>query len=153
MVIESAAGTAFTTPADIALSAGWRCAGGIAVGYPCGRGACLCAVAGAAASLFAQQGGIRGIAAEGPLSLRAQTDRVDMRAGRDIAILSSNGAIEILARDRIALGAANAVVTLQGGDVMFHCPAEFSVRGRGHVVQGPASDRAQLPDLPRAIDG
>jgi len=103
---------------------------------------------GRSTSLFVQDGGLRAIAANAPVSLHAHTDILEMLADQDIVVTSSTDGIEILASQRITLQAAGASIVMDGGDIVFKGPGMFSVKGASHNLIGPASDAAALPALP-----
>ncbi|MFC4278625.1 type VI secretion system Vgr family protein [Achromobacter aloeverae] len=110
-------------------------------------------VAGQAAGFYADQEGIRAIAAQSPVSLRAHTDALELLADQGVTVTSTEDGIEVLAKDSVTLVAAGASVTLRGGDIVFKSPGLFSVKGASHSFEGPASDAAQLPQLPAARTG
>ncbi|CAB3708033.1 type VI secretion system tip protein TssI/VgrG [Achromobacter piechaudii] len=106
------------------------------------------AVSARSASIFAQQGPLRAISAQAPVSLHAHTDILEALAGQDITVTSSAEGIEILGNQRVTLQAAGGSVTLDGADIVFKGPGLFSVKGATHNFVGPGSDAAQLPALP-----
>ncbi|MGV2866059.1 type VI secretion system Vgr family protein, partial [Achromobacter sp. AGC39] len=106
------------------------------------------AVSARSASVFAQQGPIRAISAQAPVSLHAHTDILEALAGQDITVTSSAEGIEILGNRRVTLQAAGGSVTLDGADIVFKGPGLFSVKGATHNFVGPGSDAANLPALP-----
>lgn len=108
---------------------------------------------GRSTSLFVQDGGLRAIAANAPVSIHAHTDMLEMLAGQDITITSTTDSIEILANTRITLQAAGGSIVMEGGDILFKGPGMFSVKGASHNLIGPASDAAALPALPSSQVG
>ncbi|OWT69117.1 MULTISPECIES: type VI secretion system Vgr family protein [unclassified Achromobacter] len=110
-------------------------------------------VAGQAAGFYADQEGVRAIAAQSPVSLRAHTDALELLADKDVTVTSTEAGIDVLAKESVTLIAGGASVTLQGGDIVFKMPGLFSVKGASHSFEGPASDSAQLPQLPAARTG
>ncbi len=108
---------------------------------------------GRSTSLFVQDGGLRAIAADAPVSIHAHTDMLEMLAGQDITITSTTDSIEILANTRITLQAAGGSIVMDGGDIVFKGPGMFSVKGASHNLIGPASDPAALPALPSSQVG
>jgi type VI secretion system secreted protein VgrG len=108
------------------------------------------AVAGQAASLFTHSGGIRAIAANGPVSLQAHTDRLEILADKEITVISVNDRIVIKASDQVALQAGESSVTLQGGDITFSCPGKFSVKGSQHSFDKGSNTKASFLPLPSA---
>ncbi|MTV40804.1 type VI secretion system Vgr family protein [Duganella radicis] len=124
----------------------------------------LSSVAANAAGYFSQNGGIQAIAANGPVSLQAHTDQLEILADKEVKIISVNDSIEIKASQKIVLQAGQSSITLDGGDITFACPGKFTVKGGQHIFDGGASQSAELSKLPdsrlkifkerlRAIDG
>ncbi|MCI1007397.1 type VI secretion system tip protein VgrG [Herbaspirillum sp. C7C8] len=106
--------------------------------------------AGKAATLFAHDGGIQAFAGNGPVSLQAHTDALEILADKDVSVISVNEGIEIKARQKIVLQAGQASVTLEGGNITFACPGTFSVKGGAHAFPGGASAAASLSPLPKS---
>ena len=106
------------------------------------------AVAGKAASLYAHEGGIQAFAGNGPVSLQAHTDTLDILADKDVLVKSVNDSIEIKASQKIVLQAGQSSVTLEGGNITFACPGTFSVKGGTHAFSGGASASPDLLALP-----
>jgi type VI secretion system secreted protein VgrG len=105
-------------------------------------------VSGKTTSLYTHSGGIQAIAANGPVSLQAHTDKLEVLADKSVTVTSVNDEIEILAQEKIRLVAANAEVVLDGGNITFRCPNTWSVKGSSHAFTGPASDPANPQALP-----
>jgi type VI secretion system secreted protein VgrG len=105
-------------------------------------------VAGGAAGFFAHGGGIQVIAGNGPVSLQAHTDQLEILADGAVTVISVNDSIEIKAKEKIVLQAGQAAVTLAGGDITFACPGNFSVKGGQHLFDGGGSRAAELSQLP-----
>jgi type VI secretion system secreted protein VgrG len=99
----------------------------------------ISAAAGKAASLFAHDGGIQAFAGNGPVSLQAHTDALEVLADKDVVVTSVNDSIEIKARNKIVLQAGQSSVTLEGGNITFACPGTFSVKGASHAFAGGAA--------------
>jgi type VI secretion system secreted protein VgrG len=106
------------------------------------------AVAGQATSLFTHSGGIRAIAANGPVSLQAHTDQLEIMADKEVAVISVSDRIEIKAKEKIVLQAGESSVTLDNGDITFACPGKFSARGSQHIIDKAARIAAELTRLP-----
>ncbi|NVM80217.1 uncharacterized protein (DUF2345 family), partial [Duganella sp. SG902] len=105
-------------------------------------------VAANAAGYFSQNGGIQAIAANGPVSLQAHTDQLEILADKAVKVISVNDSVEIKASQKIVLQAGQSSITLDGGDITFACPGNFTVKGGQHVFDGGASAPAQLAQLP-----
>ncbi|MBS1129853.1 MAG: Rhs element Vgr protein [Proteobacteria bacterium] len=104
--------------------------------------------AGNGASWFSHSGGIKSIAQAGTHTIQANTDQMEILADQSLTITSSNDEIHILAKDKIVLQAGQSSVTLEGGNITFACPGNFSVKGSGNAFMGPGSSPAQSEALP-----
>ncbi len=105
-------------------------------------------VAGKAAGLFTLNGGIQAFAGNGPVSLQAHTDQLEILADQEVVVLSAKDSIDIMASKKIVLQAGQSSVTLEGGDITFACPGNFTVKGGQHVFDGGGNAAAALPALP-----
>ena len=110
-------------------------------------------VSGATTSLYAHQGGIAVIAANGPVSLRAHTDALSILADQSLTITSVNDEIRIGANEQIHLVAGQSAITLKGGDIEFVTPGTFTVHAATHAFEAGGSLAADLPALPDAKSG
>ena len=102
-----------------------------------------------ATGLFTHDGGIQAVAANGPVSLQAHTDQLEILADKAVTIVSVNDVIEIKAKEKIVLQAGQSSVTLEGGNITFACPGTFSVKGGQHIFNSGESRPvipASLPD-------
>ncbi|WP_288410525.1 DUF2345 domain-containing protein, partial [uncultured Herbaspirillum sp.] len=104
--------------------------------------------AGKAATLFAHEGGIQVFAGNGPVSLQAHTDALEILADQQVSVTSVNDSIEIKARHKIVVQAGQSCVTLEDGNITFACPGTFSVKGAAHAFPGGASVSPDLIALP-----
>lgn len=108
----------------------------------------VASVAGGAASFFTHAGGIQATAGNGPLSLQAHTDALEILADKAITVVSVNDCIEIKAKEKIVIQAGQSAVTLQGGDITFACPGNFTVKGGKHNFDNAGKNAAELSRLP-----
>lgn len=148
VLMDAAASMNWATPASTVIYAGqqlhWTAQSDLHVA----AAHTVSSVAGGAASLFTHSGGIQAIAGNGPVSLQAHTDQLEILADKEITVISVNDCIEIKAKEKIVLQAGQSAVTLEGGDITFACPGKFSVKGGKHVFDGGASQTANLLNLP-----
>ncbi len=105
-------------------------------------------VAANAVNLFTHSGGIQAIAGNGPVSLQAHTDQLEILADKAVTIISVNDSIEIKANQKIVLQAGQSSITLEGGNITFACPGKFTVKGGKHVFEAGASMAAVPTTLP-----
>ena len=108
----------------------------------------LSSVSGQTTSLYTHAGGIKGIAANGPLSLRAHTDAQQIWSDKDLTVQSTTDEIRIQASDSITLTAGQSQIVIKGGDITFTCPGKWTVKGAGHAWGAGGSQAAQLAALP-----
>ncbi|NMM38437.1 MAG: type VI secretion system tip protein VgrG, partial [Glaciimonas sp.] len=108
----------------------------------------LSTVSGYATALFTHAGGIQAIAGNGPVSLQAHTDALEILADQAVTVVSVQDCIEIKASQKITLQAGQSSVTLEGGNITFACPRLFSVKGGVHAFEDGSSKAAGLGKLP-----
>jgi type VI secretion system secreted protein VgrG len=109
----------------------------------------VASVAAGASSFFTHSGGIQAFAGNGALSLQAHTDQLEILADKAITVISVNDCIEIKAKEKIVVQAGQSAITLEGGNITFACPGNFTVKGGQHLFDGgskKASATARLPD-------
>jgi type VI secretion system secreted protein VgrG len=105
-------------------------------------------VSGKTTSLFTYQGGIQAYAANGPVSLRAHTDALQIWADQAVTVISVNEEIRIQAQTKIELIGGQSKVVLEGGNVTFSCPGLFEAKFSTHAFLGGGSKAAALVRLP-----
>lgn len=108
----------------------------------------LSSVSGQTTSLYTHAGGIKGIAANGPLSLRAHTDSQQIWSDKDLTVQSTTDEIRIQASDSITLTAGQSQIVIKGGDITFTCPGKWTVKGAGHAWGGGGAGSVALMKLP-----
>ena len=105
-------------------------------------------VSGGPVALFAQAGPIKAIAANGPLSLQAHAGSLELLAGQSVTVTATDERIDVLARQKIVLQAGKTQITLEGGNITFACPGNFTVKAGQVPFKGGASGAAAMPVLP-----
>jgi type VI secretion system secreted protein VgrG len=105
-------------------------------------------VSGKTTSVFTHDGGIQAIAGNGPVSIRAHTDAMELYAEQDVTVVSVNDEIRIRAKNKIEMVGGQSKVTLDGGNITFACPGNFTVKSSGHHWEGPGRGAAAFPYLP-----
>lgn len=148
VLMDAAASINWATPASTVLYAGRHLHWTTQSDLHMTAGHTLSSVSGAATSLFTHSGGIQAIAANGPVSLQAHTDALEILADKEITVISVNDCIEIKAKEKIVLQAGESSITLEGGDITFACPGTFSVKGGQHVFDKGGRQTANLQNLP-----
>jgi type VI secretion system secreted protein VgrG len=148
VLLDSAASINWATPASTVIHAGQQLHWTTQSDVHMTAAHTLSSVAGQAAGFFTHTGGIQAIAGNGPVSLQAHTDQLEILADGAVTVISVNDSIEIKAKEKIVLQAGQAAVTLEGGDITFACPGKFSVKGGQHLFDGGASRAVALARLP-----
>jgi type VI secretion system secreted protein VgrG len=110
--------------------------------------ATMSSVAARTAGLFTHDGGIQVFAGNGPVSLQAHTDKLEILADKEVKILSVNDKVEVNAKQKIVLQAGQSSVTLDGGNITFACPGKFTVKSGQHAFDAGARGSATIPELP-----
>ena len=105
-------------------------------------------VSGQTTSWFTHQGGVKLHAANGPVSIQAHTDALQILADKDVTVISVNEEITVSASKRIELIAGQSSIVLDGGNIDFSCPGNWEVKASSHAFLGGGSGPASLPPLP-----
>jgi uncharacterized protein (DUF2345 family) len=151
VLFDAAAAINWATPASTVISAGQHVHWSTQSDMHMAAGATLSSVAGASASLFTHAGGVQVIAANGPVSVQAHTDALEIVADKEVVAVSVNGAIGIEAKTKIVLQAGHSSITLEGGDITFACPGNFTAKGGKHLLDKGASKTATPGKLPTPL--
>ncbi|MFZ5521929.1 MAG: type VI secretion system Vgr family protein [Pseudomonadota bacterium] len=105
-------------------------------------------VVGGTASHYTHAGGMKLIAAAGPVSLRAHTGELDVQAEQALTLTSVHDEIHASAQGRIVLTAGSSRIVLDGANITFTCPGTFTVKAAAHAFEGGGGGPAMLPVLP-----
>lgn len=104
-----------------------------------------------AISLLAQQEGMRLVSAKGLLQVESHGDILSLTALKDITVQSTQGHLQLTAKNGITLGCGGAYIRLTPqGEVQIHVPGVISLKGQ-HDLQGPVSEEFPLPELPASV--
>ena len=106
------------------------------------------AVSGKTASWYAHEGGIKAYAANGPVSVRAHTDALELWADKEVTVLSVNDEITVSAKTKIELVAGQSSVTLEGPNIEFKTPGLFEAKGATKAFLGGSKGAAATVPLP-----
>jgi type VI secretion system secreted protein VgrG len=148
LVAESPDRVAWTTPASALAFAGGDLHMTSQDDAHLAAGETFAAVSGRHGALLAQAGQIRAIAANGPVTLQAHTGPLELLADQSVTVTASDERIDVLAKEKIVLQAGQTRVTLEGGDITFECPGEFTVKASQHLFMGGESNAARPIQLP-----
>lgn len=148
LIAESPESIAFTTRKSAVAYAGGSLHLTVQQDAQLSAGHTISSVSGQHAALYAHAGPLRAIAANGPVSLQAHTGELEVLADQSVTVTATDERIEVLAKEKIVLQAGEAKVTLEGGNITFECPGNFTVKGAQGPFKGGASadPRMSLPD-------
>jgi type VI secretion system secreted protein VgrG len=148
VLMEAPSSINWATPASTVLFAGGQLQWTTQADLHMAAAYTVASVSANATGLFTHEGGIQAVAANGPVSLQAHTDQLEILADKAVTIVSVNDVIEIKASQKIVLQAGQSSVTLDGGNITFACPGSFSVKGGQHVFEGGNQENATFVRLP-----
>lgn len=151
MLMESPSSINAASPASTALFAGEHLQWNTQSDTHWTAAHTLAAVSGETSTLFTHAGGIQAFAGNGPVSLQAHTEKLEILADKAITVISVNDSIDIKANQKIVLQAGQSSVTLEGGNITFACPGLFSVKGATHPFSAGSAVIPQLEDLPNQL--
>ncbi|CAG4893527.1 type VI secretion system Vgr family protein [Paraburkholderia gardini] len=104
-------------------------------------------VAGELISLCAQKLGIT-IFSKGKIELQAQGAPMDIFADQKLHVSSASGDVLVDAKTKAMMASGGASMTIENGNVVFHCPGEFRIKAASFTFEGPATAAITLPLLP-----
>lgn len=148
VLMEAPANINWATPASTVIFAGEQLQWTTQSDLHMAAAHTVSSVAANAANFFTHSGGIQAIAGNGPVSLQAHTDQLEILADKAITVISVNDSIKISARERIVLQAGQSQITLEGGNITFACPGTFTVKGSNHIFESGNSSKISPLKLP-----
>ncbi len=148
MLVEGPSSIAFTSPASTTLFASEQLTATAQADTQITAQHTASFVAGDAASFYTHAGGIKAIAANSPLSIQAHDGPMEILADKTVTVTSSNDSISVLANKKIVLQAGQSSITLEGANITFACPGNFTVKAGSHAMAGGASAAANPLELP-----
>jgi type VI secretion system VgrG family protein len=92
-----------------------------------------------------QETGIRLHAASGKASVQSQSGRTRLTADKAVTLVSVTGTLTSAAKTHLQMTAQGAMLKLEDGDIMLHCPGTVSVKATQKEFAGP--QRAYGPEL------
>ncbi|WP_272663580.1 type VI secretion system Vgr family protein [Providencia sp. PROV110] len=102
-------------------------------------------------SLLSQKEGVRFVSGNGPFEIESHADKLDAIALKDITVQSTQGHIQLTAKNGITLGCGGGYIRIApDGQIEIHSPSRISFKGQ-HVWDGPQGQDFPLPDLPRSV--
>ena len=140
---------AWATPASAIAYAGQNLGLTVQQDLHASAGETIATVSGGNVSLFAQGGPVRLIAANGPVSLQANDGELELLAEQALTFTATDQRIDVLAQTKVVLQAGNSAITLEGGNITFSCPGQFTVKASEHPFKGADTNPAIPEHLPK----
>ncbi|MDF7681807.1 type VI secretion system tip protein VgrG [Enterobacteriaceae bacterium ESL0689] len=100
-------------------------------------------------SLFVRKVGMKLIANQGPVTVQAQNDQMQLLARKGLEIVSTDEEIHIVAKKKITLNAGGSYITLDPYCIELGTTGDFNVKSVDFSYSGPAKMDATHPDYPR----
>ncbi len=102
-------------------------------------------------SLFVRKLGIKLIANQGPVSVQAQNDTLELLARHALEITSTEDEIRITAKKKITLNAGGSYITLDSCCIESGTAGDYNIKSAHFEYSGPASMTATHPDYPQSL--
>lgn len=99
-------------------------------------------------SLFVRKLGIKLIANQGPVTIQAQNDELQLLARKGLEIVSTDDEIHIVAKKKIIINAGGSYITLDPYKIECGTNGDFEVKAADFMYSGPANMKADHPDYP-----
>ncbi|MNF46501.1 Phage-related baseplate assembly protein [compost metagenome] len=102
-------------------------------------------------SLFVRKLGIKLIANQGPVSVQAQNDTLELIARHGLSITSTEDEIHIVAKKKITLNAGGSYITLDQSCIESGTQGDYNIKSAHFDYLGPATMSATHPDFPQSL--
>lgn len=99
-------------------------------------------------SLFVRKIGMKLIANQGPVTLQAQNDQMQLLARKELEITSTEDEIHIVAKKKIILNAGGSYLTIDACKIEHGTSGDFNVKSADFDYSGPAKMDASHPEYP-----
>ena len=99
-------------------------------------------------SVFVRKLGIKLIANQGPVTIQAQNDQLQVLARQGLEIVSTEDEIHIVAKKKIILNAGGSYLTLDPYKIEHGTAGDFLIKAADFSYLGPASMKAGHPEYP-----
>ncbi|EJM66887.1 Rhs element Vgr protein [Pseudomonas sp. GM49] len=102
-------------------------------------------------SLFVRKLGIKLIANQGPISVQAQNDKLELIARHGLDIISTEDEIHITAKKKIVLNGGGSYLSLEQSGIESGTAGDHKVKAAHFEYSGAASMTATHPDYPQSL--
>lgn len=110
------------------------------------------AAVGQSIGLFVRKLGMKLYANQGPVTIQAQNDGLELLARHGLDIVSTEDEIHITARKKITLNAGGTYITLDPYRIELGTRGDFTIKAAHFEFRGPAKLHPDVPWLPRELN-
>ncbi|MCK1792057.1 type VI secretion system Vgr family protein [Pseudomonas violetae] len=103
-------------------------------------------------SLFVRKLGIKLIANQGPVSVQAQNDTLELMARHGLEIISTEDEIRIVAKKKITLNAGGSYITLDQSCIESGTRGDYNIKSAHFDYLGPAQQVLDMPQPPQLTE-
>ncbi|NMX66467.1 type VI secretion system tip protein VgrG [Pseudomonas sp. WS 5111] len=103
-------------------------------------------------SLFVRKLGIKLIANQGPVSVKAQNDTLELIARHGLEIISTEDEVRIVAKKKITLNAGGSYITLDQSRIESGTPGDYNIKSGHFDYLGPAQQVLEMPQPPQLTE-
>lgn len=103
-------------------------------------------------SLFVRKLGIKLIANQGPVSVQAQNDTLELMARHGLNITSTEDEIHIIAKKKITLNAGGSYITLDQNCIESGTAGDYNIKSAHFDFLGPAQKTLEMPQPPQLTE-
>lgn len=103
-------------------------------------------------SLFVRKLGIKLIANQGPVSVQAQNDTLELMARHGLNIISTEDEIHITAKKKITLNAGGSYITLDQSSIESGTQGDYNIKSAHFDFMGPAQQIVEMPQPPQLTE-
>ncbi|WP_423382974.1 type VI secretion system Vgr family protein [Burkholderia sp. LMG 32019] len=150
LLATAPAGVAVTSGDHLQLSAKTNLTATALENVDVGAGKNISLSAANAASIFAQNEGVKVVAAKSDIQAIAHSGQVLMTSAKDMKLVSVDGELHAFSRNAVVISSGGAYIKLSGGNIELGCPGSIIFKRAGTSAQGPASLQESYPPLANA---
>ncbi|MDU4256118.1 type VI secretion system Vgr family protein, partial [Pseudomonas sp.] len=103
-------------------------------------------------SVFARKLGMKLFANQGPVSIQAQNDRLELLARKAVDIVSTEDEIHLTAKKRIVINAGGSYITMDNCGIEYGTQGDHLIKSAHFDMRGPAKLHPDVPWLPRDLN-
>jgi len=151
MLASAPSGMAFATANSLQLAAEHNLTATARSNLELGAGNRVSIAAGQGMSLFAQDNGIKLVAAKADFSAAAHSGNMQLAASKEMTLSSVNGTLTAVSSGALTLSSQGAYIKLDGGNIELGCPGSITLKTGNFTWQGPANMNPPLPELPVGV--